>query len=137
MWNTEHCQTELDCVCVYKFCRISRSLHPIAILSCGVRKAASRNFVVSVLYVEFCLSYHVKTLFFLSSTTSTKLSSFSPIACVKPSIPRLWQPLISRIARKPFISRIKFPTSLSFSPEDRLIVQTRRLDYLTRRALTD
>jgi len=38
-----------------------RSFHAIAILLCGVRKAASRNFVVSVLYVEFYLSYRVKT----------------------------------------------------------------------------
>ena len=68
-------QSRLDRVrCVVLPC--DRSLHTIAILSCGVRKAASGNFVVSVLYVEFCLSYHTKTFFSVFRLSATRKFSF-------------------------------------------------------------
>ena len=94
---------------------------------------------------NFALATAWKLFSFFRLSTSTKFSSFSPIARVKRSIPRLvWKPLISRLVRKTFLSPYKISdikvvhkSSLSFSSENRPIAQTRRLDYLTRRALTD
>jgi len=47
---------------VCKFCRAVEVLHAIAILSCGVRKGASQNFVVSVVYENSAIAV-VKTFF--------------------------------------------------------------------------
>jgi len=48
---------------LYKFCRAAEVLHAIAILSCGVRKGARQNFVVSVVYENSAIAV-VKTFFF-------------------------------------------------------------------------
>ena len=49
---------------LYKFYRAAEVLHAIAILSCGVRKGARQNFVVSVVYKNSAIAVVKKTFFF-------------------------------------------------------------------------
>jgi len=88
---------------VCQFCRAIEVLHAIAIFSCGVRKAASQNIVVCVVYVKLCYSCRKNFLLFHSSicprsARSSYNSSYISVTCSSISL------------------RISFPRSIAIIP---------------------